>query len=120
VVGGKVAAAIILRQCEAFLQAGNAAALPTPCSQGARPVIGFVKDSIDQTNSVIVTITLSPGMHEFWLPVGDVEVGKSGDRRHVAALENLATRERYPIEWGGIGLRFDPGQDPALLFRCLA
>jgi starch synthase (maltosyl-transferring) len=83
-------------------------------------VIGFVKESINQTNSVVVTIALSPEVHEFWLPIGDVEVGMSGDRRHVAALENLVTGERYPLEWGGIRLRIDPAHDPALLFRCLA
>ena len=43
-----------------------------------------------------------------------------GERRHVAAVENLITGERYPVEWGGIRLRIDPVRDPALLFRCLA
>jgi starch synthase (maltosyl-transferring) len=83
-------------------------------------IIGFVKESINQTDSVVVAIALSPEVHEFWLPIGDVEVGMSGDRRHVAALENLVTGERYPLEWGGIRLRIDPAHDPALLFRCLA
>src|SRR5258706_260717 len=58
--------------------------------------------------------------HEFWFPLGDVQVGMPGDRRNVAALENLITGERYPVEWGGIRLRIDPVRDPALLFRCLA
>ena len=44
----------------------------------------------------------------------------SGDRRNVAAVENLITGERHPVEWGGIRLRIDPVRDPALLFRCLA
>ena len=48
------------------------------------------------------------------------QVGHDGDRRHVAAVENLITGERHPVEWGGIRLRIDPVRDPALLFRCLA
>jgi starch synthase (maltosyl-transferring) len=83
-------------------------------------VIGFVKESVNQTNSVVVAIALSRDPHEFWLPLGDVQVGMSGDRRHVAAVENLITGERHPVEWGGIRLRIDPVRDPALLFRCLA
>src|SRR6202521_6158624 len=83
-------------------------------------VIGFVKESVNQTNSVIVAIALSRDVHEFWLPLGDVQVGMAGDRRNVAAVENLMTGERYPVEWGGIRLRIDPMRDPALLFRCLA
>ena len=52
-------------------------------------VIGFVKESVDQTNSVVVAIALSRDVHEFWLPLGDVQVGMAGDRRNVAAVENL-------------------------------
>jgi starch synthase (maltosyl-transferring) len=83
-------------------------------------VIAFVKESVNQTNSVVAAIALSRDVHEFWLPLGDIEVGMAGDRRHVAAVENLMTGERYPVEWGGIRLRIDPPRDPALLFRCLA
>src|SRR3984957_12759165 len=83
-------------------------------------VIGFVKQSPDQTHTVAVAIALSRDVHEFWLPLGDVEVGAAGERRHVAAVENLLTGERHPVEWGGIHLRIDPVRDPALLFRCLA
>jgi starch synthase (maltosyl-transferring) len=83
-------------------------------------VIGFVKESVDQTNTVVVAIALSREPHEFWFPIGDIQVGMSGERRHVAAVENLSTGERYPVEWGGIRLRIDPVRDPALLFRCLA
>ncbi len=83
-------------------------------------VIGFVKESVNQTNSVAVAIALSREPHEFWLPLGDVQVGLADDRRNVAALENLVTGERHPVEWGGIRLRIDPVRDPALLFRCLA
>jgi starch synthase (maltosyl-transferring) len=83
-------------------------------------VTGFVKESIDQTNTVVVAIALSRDVHEFWFPLGDVQVGVGSDRRHVAAVENLITGERSPVEWGGIRVRIDPVRDPALLFRCLA
>ena len=83
-------------------------------------VMGFVKESANQTNSVVVAVALSRDVHEFWLPLADVQVGMTGDRRNVAALENLITGERSPVEWGGVRLRIDPMRDPALLFRCLA
>ncbi|MGC1792004.1 MAG: alpha-1,4-glucan--maltose-1-phosphate maltosyltransferase, partial [Pseudolabrys sp.] len=83
-------------------------------------VIGFVKESVDQTNTVAAAIALSRDIHEVWLPLGDVQVGPDGDRRNVAAVENIVTGERYPIEWGGIRVRIDPSRDPAVLFRCLA
>jgi starch synthase (maltosyl-transferring) len=83
-------------------------------------VIGFVKESVDQTNSVAVAIAISRDAHEFWFPLGDVEIGVAGERRHVAAVENLITGERYLLDWGGIRVRIDPARDPALLFRCLA
>jgi starch synthase (maltosyl-transferring) len=83
-------------------------------------VIAFVKESVDQTNTVVVAIALSREVHEFWLPLGDVQLGTGSDRRHVAAVENVISGERYPVEWGGIRLRIDPMRDPAFLFRCLA
>jgi starch synthase (maltosyl-transferring) len=83
-------------------------------------VIGFVKQSVDQTNTVAVAIALSREPHEFWLSLNDVQVGVAGERRNVAAVENLITGERFPVEWGGIRLRIDPVRDPALLLRCLA
>jgi starch synthase (maltosyl-transferring) len=83
-------------------------------------VIGLIKESVDGTNGVVAAIALSADAHEFWLPLGDAEIGPAGGRRHVVALENLITGERYPLEWGGIRLRIDPSRDPALLFRCLA
>jgi starch synthase (maltosyl-transferring) len=83
-------------------------------------VIGFAKESFDQTNTVAVAIALSREAHEFWLNLADVKVGAGEQRRPVAALENLITGERAPVEWGGIRLRIDPMRDPALLFRCLA
>jgi starch synthase (maltosyl-transferring) len=83
-------------------------------------VIGFAKESVDQTNTVAVAIALSRDVHEFWLHLGDIKVGAGNERRPVAAVENLMTGERSPVEWGGIRLRIDPAHDPALLFRCLA
>ncbi len=83
-------------------------------------VIGFVKESANQTSSVVVAIALSGDVHEFWLPLGDIQVGMPGDRRAVATVENLLTGQRHTVEWGGIRLRIDPAHDPAMLFRCLA
>jgi starch synthase (maltosyl-transferring) len=83
-------------------------------------VISFVKESIDQTSTTVMAIALSREPHEFWVPLDGVQVGVAGERHHVAAVENLITGERYPLEWGGIRLRIDPVRDPALLFRCLA
>ncbi len=57
---------------------------------------------------------------EFWFPIGDTEVAADAGRRHVAAIENLLTGERHPVEWGGVRLRIDPVRNPALLFQCLA
>jgi starch synthase (maltosyl-transferring) len=53
------------------------------------------------------------------LHFGDIEIGPQGDRRRVRAIENLITGEQHIIEWGGVRLRIEPDQDPALLFRCL-
>jgi starch synthase (maltosyl-transferring) len=83
-------------------------------------VIGFVKESDNQTNSVIAAIALSGEPHEFWFPLHDIQVGLADDRRAITAVENLITSERTPVEWGGLRLRIDPARDPALLFRCLA
>jgi starch synthase (maltosyl-transferring) len=104
------------RENAALQQTGNLRFLAVEDSN----VIGFVKESVNQTNSVVVAIALSREPHEFWFPLGDVQVGMPSDRRNVAAVENLLTGERYPVEWGGIRLRIDPAHDPALLFRCLA
>jgi len=104
------------RENAALQQTGNLRFIPIEDGN----VIGFVKESVNQTNSVVVAIALSRDVHEFWFPLGDVQVGMAGDRRNVAALENINTGERFPVEWGGIRLRIDPVRDPALLFRCLA
>jgi starch synthase (maltosyl-transferring) len=104
------------RQNAALQQTANLRFIPVEDGN----VIGFVKESVNQTNSVVIAVALSRDPHEFWLPLGDVQVGMTGDRRNVAAVENLITGERHPVEWGGIHLRIDPARDPALLFRCLA
>jgi len=83
-------------------------------------VIGFVKRSIDGSNTVAVAIALSREPCEFWLPFGDTTVEAAGGPTPVVAVENLITGERLPVEWGGLRLRIDPARDPALLFRCLA
>jgi starch synthase (maltosyl-transferring) len=84
-------------------------------------VIGFVKESAARDNAVAVAIALAAhGPREFWFHFGDLEIGPDGARRRVNAVEDLATGERRPLEWGGLRLRIDPSQDPALLFRCLA
>ena len=82
-------------------------------------VIGFVKESVARDNAVAVAIALSShGPRQFWFHFGDIEIGP--ERRRVASVENLVTGERHLIEWGGLRLRIDPAQDPALLFCCYA
>ncbi|WP_420134573.1 alpha-1,4-glucan--maltose-1-phosphate maltosyltransferase [Rhodopseudomonas sp.] len=83
-------------------------------------VTGFIKYSNDLTNVVACAIALSADPHEFWLPLGDTQVEVGGERRPVAAVENILTGERFGVEWGGLHLRIDPQRDPTLLFRCLA
>jgi starch synthase (maltosyl-transferring) len=106
----------IRRENAALQQTSNLRFLPIDDGN----VIGFVKESVNLTNSVVGAIALSRDVHEFWLPLGDIQVGMADDRRPVVAVENLFTGERSPVEWGGIRLRIDPARDPALLFRCLA
>jgi starch synthase (maltosyl-transferring) len=82
-------------------------------------VIGFVKESVTRDNAVAAAIALSGhGPRQFWFHFGDIEIGP--ERRRVASVENLVTGERHLIEWGGLRLRIDQAQDPALLFRCYA
>jgi starch synthase (maltosyl-transferring) len=83
-------------------------------------VTAFVKQSADQSNTVAVAIALTRDIHEFWLPLGDTLINVNGERRHAAAVENLVTRERSALNWGGIKVRIEPDRDPALFFRCLA
>uniref|UniRef100_Q07K89 Alpha-1,4-glucan:maltose-1-phosphate maltosyltransferase n=1 Tax=Rhodopseudomonas palustris (strain BisA53) TaxID=316055 RepID=Q07K89_RHOP5 len=100
----------------ALLQTANLAFVPIDDEN----VIGFVKRSVDGSNTVAVAIALSREAREFWLPLGDTTVEATGGPTPVVAVENLITGERLPIEWGGLRLRIDPARDPALLFRCLA
>jgi starch synthase (maltosyl-transferring) len=84
-------------------------------------VIGFVKESTNGENVVAVAITLNKtGPRQFWFHLGNTQIGPPGSRSPIAALENLVTGERHTVEWGGVRLRIDAQQDPALLFRCLA
>jgi starch synthase (maltosyl-transferring) len=84
-------------------------------------VIGFVKESVARDNAVAVAVALTKaGPREFWFHFGDIEIGPSTSRRRVKSIENLITGERHVLEWGGIRLRIDQQQDPALLFRCFA
>jgi starch synthase (maltosyl-transferring) len=83
-------------------------------------VIGFIKESVARYNAVAVAVALTKtGPREFWFHFGDIEIGPSTSRRRVKSIENLVTGERHVIEWGGVRLRIDQQQDPALLFRCL-
>lgn len=82
-------------------------------------IIGFVKTSVDGTNTVAGAIAISREAYEFWLPI-DTQILVDGEKRNVAAVENIITGERHGVEWGGIRLRIDPQRDPAALFRCLA
>jgi starch synthase (maltosyl-transferring) len=82
-------------------------------------VIGFLKESPRQDNAVAVAIALDRhGPREFWMHFGDLQIGPPGSRRLVSYVENLKTGEQRPIQYGGIRLRMDPWQDPAILFRC--
>ncbi|WGS22235.1 MULTISPECIES: alpha-1,4-glucan--maltose-1-phosphate maltosyltransferase [unclassified Bradyrhizobium] len=83
-------------------------------------VIGFVKESVDQTNVIAAVIALSPDVHDIWLPLGDTRVGPGDARRPVAAVEDLVTGERHTLEWGGVRLHIDPERDPARLLCCVA
>ncbi len=83
-------------------------------------VIGFIKESVTGDNAVAAAIALTGSPHEFWLHIGDQQIGVDGAKRPVRAIENLATGERHRLEWNGIRLRIVPSRDPALLFRCYA
>jgi starch synthase (maltosyl-transferring) len=107
------------------IRRGNPALLQTSRLRFAQvddeEVIGFVKESSDGGNAMAVAIALAEeGPREFWFHFGDIEIGPRDARQRVRAIENLITGERHILEWGGVRLRIDPQQDPALLFRCLA
>jgi len=107
------------------IRRGNPALLQTSRLRFAQvddqEVIGFVKESADGDNAMAVAIALAQERpREFWFHFGDIEIGPRDARQRVRAIENLITGERHILEWGGVRLRIDQQQDPALLFRCLA
>jgi starch synthase (maltosyl-transferring) len=104
----------IRRSNPALLQTGNLRFAQVDDDE----VIGCVKESAAGDNAAAVAIALTSTAREFWFHFGEIEVGPPGDRRHVKSIENLITGERRVLEWGGVRLRIDPQQDPALLFRC--
>jgi starch synthase (maltosyl-transferring) len=82
-------------------------------------VIGYVKESVSCDNAVAVAVALAKqGPRELWFHFGEIEIGPAGARRRVKSIENVITGERHAIEWGGVRLRIDQEQDPALIFRC--
>ena len=83
-------------------------------------VIGYVKESVDRQNAVAVAVALAPEPRQFWFHFGDLQIGPADARLNVKWIENLVTGARHGIEWGGVRLWIDPGQDPALIFRCHA
>jgi starch synthase (maltosyl-transferring) len=83
-------------------------------------VIGYVKETDAGDNAVAVAVALAgTEPREFWFHFGDIRIGPDDDRRPVAELQNLVTGSRHVLEWGGVRLKIDPQDDPALLFRCL-
>ncbi len=83
-------------------------------------VIAFVKQSADLTNAVAVVVALCRDVHDFWLPIGDTKMDIGGERRHVAAVENLVSGVRTVLDWGGLSVRIEPDRYPAVFLRCLA
>jgi starch synthase (maltosyl-transferring) len=105
------------------IRRANAALLQTSNLRFAQvddaEVIGFVKESVTRDNAVAVAVALTrEGPRDFWFHFGDIEIGPSTGRARVKLIENLVTGERHVLEWGGVRLRIDQQQDPALLFRC--
>ena len=83
-------------------------------------MIGYIKESPDGSNAVAAAVALAPeGPREFWFHFGDMEIGPPRSRRRVREIEDLLSGRRHTLEWGGVRLRIDQKQDPALLFRCL-
>jgi starch synthase (maltosyl-transferring) len=108
---------VIRRRNAALLQSANLRFAQIDDPQ----VIGFVKESVGHDNAVAVAVALArEGPREFWFHFGDLEIGPADSRRRVRAIENLVTGERHILEWGGVRLRIDQRQDPALLLACFA
>jgi starch synthase (maltosyl-transferring) len=81
-------------------------------------VIGFVKESPSGDNAIAVAVALAQEPRDFWFHFGEIQVGSAGARGPVRRVENLLTSEQHMIEWGGLRLRVEPDQDPAVLLRC--
>jgi starch synthase (maltosyl-transferring) len=83
-------------------------------------VIGFVKESTGRDNAVACAVALTgPQPRQFWFHFGEMEIGPADARGPVRVIENLVTHERHTLEWGGVRLTINPGEDPAALFRCI-
>jgi starch synthase (maltosyl-transferring) len=107
------------------IRKANAALLQTSKLRFAQvddqDVIGYVKESVTNDNAVAVAVALAKqGPREFWLHLGDIEIGSADSRGRIKSIENLLTGERHTVEWGGVRLRIDQERDPALIFRCHA
>ena len=106
----------IRRENPALAQTGNLrfAAVDHP------EVIGYVKESPARDNAVAVAVSLTgPESRQFWFHCGDIQIGPDETRGPITALENLVTGERHIVEWGGVRVTINPGDDPALIFRCV-
>ena len=107
------------------IRRGNPALLQTSKLRFAqiddKDVIGFVKESVDGHNTVAVAVALAKeGPREFWFHFGDMEIGPPDARYRVKSIQNLINGEQHTIEWGGVRLRIDQQQDPALFLGCFA
>jgi len=85
-----------------------------------KDVIGFVKQAAVGDNAVAIAVALAKdGPREFWFHFGEIEIGgAAGARGRVREVVNLVTGAKHVVEWGGVRLRIDPQQDPALLLQC--
>lgn len=116
-IKGDIAALNRIRRDNAALQqTSNLRFLPVDNEY----VTGFVKEAAQGDNAVACVIALASGTHDIWLPLAGIDVPTGAGRQRIAALENLMTGERHPVEWDGVHLRIDTSHEPALLFRCLA
>ena len=83
-------------------------------------VIGFVKESVDQTNTSRSRSRCRATCTNSGCRSATSRSATGGDRRNVAAVENLITGERYPRRMGRHPPADRSGARSRLLFRCLA
>ena len=84
-------------------------------------VIGFVKESVELRQRRRSSDRVGEaGPAGVLVPFRRYRDRSGGGPAARQTIENLVTGERHVIEWGGVRLRIDPEQDPALLFRCFA